>query len=254
MIQERIEDNIVVAEFASGKFNSLTLEMLYQIRDIVKKVNDEDELKGLIFTGSGKIFCSGFDLPTFLGFKDLAEAVEFFKVSEDVFIDVFMCKKPVIAAMNGSAMAGGLILGNACDYRLIKNHPKIQVSMSEVKIGLGLSVVQTALMRYGLDSEKGYRDVMYFGERYNVDGAKEVGLVDEIVEGDQLLPRAKEIITTWIDNPGRSFMLLKYSQRRPYEEEMRKYLKTENWQDGLNCIFHPDTRATLEIVNKMMEG
>ena len=83
MIQERIEDNIVIVEFANGKFNSLTLDMLHQIRDIVKKVNDEDELKGLIFTGSGKIFCSGFNLPTFLGFKDLAEAVAFFDISED---------------------------------------------------------------------------------------------------------------------------------------------------------------------------
>lgn len=254
MIQERIEDNILIAEFVNGKFNSITLEMLYQIRDIVKKVNEEDEIKGLIFTGSGKIFCSGFDLPTFLGFEDLSEAVAFFEVSEDVFIDVFMCRKPVISAMNGSSMAGGLILSNACDYRLIKNHPKIQVSMSEVKIGLGLSVVQTALMQFGLDSEKRYRDVMFFGERYNVEGAKEVGLVDEIVEEDQLLPRAKEIVTTWIDNPGRSFMLLKYSQRRPYEEQMRKYLETENWQDGLNCLFHPETRGTLEIVKKMMEG
>ncbi len=254
MIQERIEDNIVIAEFANGKFNSLTLEMLYQIRDIVKRVNEEEDLKGLIFTGSGKIFCSGFDLPMFLGFRDLSEAVAFFEEAEEIFIELFMCRKPVVAAMNGSSMAGGLILGNACDYRLIKDHPKIQLSMSEVKIGLGLSIVQTALMRFGLDSEKRYRDVMFFGERYDVEGAKAVGLVDEIVEDDQLLPRAKEIVTTWIDNPGKSFMLLKYSQRRPYEDEMRTYLEKENWQEGLNCLFHPDTRATLEIVKNMMSG
>ncbi len=252
MLKEQIDDNILIATFEKGKFNPIDLETLRQIKDAVQKVNTDDSLKGLVFTGAGRTFCSGFDLPMFLGFKDLKEAVTFFEEAEEVFIQAFMCQKPVISAINGAAMAGGLILSMASDYRIVKNHPKIQLGMTEIKIGLGLSIVQTELMRFGLNSDRSYRDVMFFGERYDVEKSKEMGIVDEIVEEDQLISRAKEIVTTWIDNPAQAFKLLKYSQRKPWEDKMRQRLKNENWQEGFNCMFDPQTRGTLEMVAKMM--
>ncbi len=252
MLKEHVDEGILIATFEKGKFNAIDLETLLQIKDAVEKVDNDDELKGLIFTGAGRTFCSGFDLPMFLGFKDLAEAVAFFEQAEEVFIKTFMCKKPVISAINGAAMAGGLILSMASDYRIVKNHPKIQLGMTEIKIGLGLSIVQTELMRYGLDSDRTFRDVMFFGERFGVEKAKELRIVDEIVEEDELLPRAKEVVKAWIDNPAQAFKLLKYSQRKPYEDLMRQRLKDENWQEGFNCMFDPQTRGTLELVSKMM--
>ncbi|MCP4135185.1 MAG: enoyl-CoA hydratase/isomerase family protein [bacterium] len=252
MIKEHIDDNILIATFANGKFNAITFEMLLQIREIVKKVNEDDSIKGMILTGEGKVFSSGFDLPTFLKFKDLDEVVEFFKDAEDIFMEFFMCKKPVVSAMNGATMAGGLILAMASDYRVCKNHPKIQLSMSEIKIGLGLSVVQSGIMRFGLDSNKKFREIMYFGERYSVDQALEIGLVDELAEEDQLIPRAKEIVSTWIDNPGRAFITLKQSLRKPTLDQMKHYLEVEDWREGLSCMFDPQTRATMEVVAKMM--
>jgi hypothetical protein len=126
--------------------------------------------------------------------------------------------------------------------------------MSETKIGLGLSVTQTEIMRFGLDSNKKFREVMYFGERYNVEKAQELGLVDELVADSQLIPRAKEIVSRWIDNPGRAFISLKHGLRFPAAERMRTYLKETNWQDGFKCFFDPQTRMSLEMVRKMMEG
>ncbi len=254
MIKERTEDNIVIATFENGKFNSITHDSLKQLSAIIKKVNEVDEIKGLILTGAGRVFCSGFDLPMFLGFKDLKEVLAFFEEAEDIFIDFFMCKKPVVAAINGAAMAGGLILAMASDYCVCKNHPKIQIGMSEIKIGLGLSVVQSEIMRFGLDSNKKFREVMYFGERHNVEKAQALGLVDELVADEQLIPRAKEIITTWIDNPGRAFMNLKQGLRFPTAERMKRHLKETDWRDGFKCFFDPQVRMSLEMVRKMMEG
>jgi enoyl-CoA hydratase/carnithine racemase len=254
MIKERTEDNILIATFDNGKFNSITHDSLKQLSAIIKKVNEDDKIKGLILTGAGKVFCSGFDLPMFLGFKDLNEVLTFFEEAEDIFIDFFMCKKPVVSAINGAAMAGGLILAMASDYRICKNHPKIQIGMSEIKIGLGLSVVQTEIMRFGFDSNTRFREIMYFGERYNVEKARSLGLVDELVADEQLIPRAKEIITTWIDNPGRAFIPLKQGLRFPTAERMRRYLKEMNWQESFKCFFDPQTRGALEMVRKMMEG
>jgi enoyl-CoA hydratase/carnithine racemase len=252
MIQEKIEDGVLIATFANGKNNSMNADMVKQLQDIVKKVNTEDDIKGLVLTGEGRTFCSGFDLPMFLGFKDLDEVIAFFNEAEDAFIELFACKKPVVSAINGAAVAGGLIMAMACDYRIIKNHPKIKVGMSEIKIGLGLSIVQSEIMKYGLETSKRFQEVLYGGNLYDIQSAKDNDIVDEIVEEDELISRAKAVVSSWIDNPGRAFIMLKHGLRCVTAERMRDRVKNENWQEGFNIFFDPGTRGALEMVSKMM--
>lgn len=253
MINKTIEDNIVIAEFAHGKTNSYTLDMLRQLAGIIKEVNEKEELKGLVLTGSGRFFSSGFDLPMFLGFKDHNEVVEFFDEEEPILLDLFMCKKPVVSAINGHAAAGGLIFAMASDYRIVKNHPKIKIGMSEIKIGLPLSIAQAEIMRFGLDSDRLYRDIMFFGEMIDVTKAKDLGLVDEVVEEDALLPRAKEIVSLWIDTPARPFISLKYSMKKAAAQSIQKGLKEEDWRSPLKRFFEKSVRDTLEFVQSTMQ-
>lgn len=107
MLNERIEDGIIIATFEHGKTNSITLETLRRLRDIVKKANEDDGIRGIILTGAGRVFCSGFDLPMFLGFKNVDEIVTFFHEEEEILLELFTCRKPVISALNGAAVAGG---------------------------------------------------------------------------------------------------------------------------------------------------
>jgi enoyl-CoA hydratase/carnithine racemase len=251
MLKQRTEDNIIIATFDDGRTNTITEEVVNTLGEIISNVNENKDVKGLVLTGAGKTFSSGFDLPLFLGFKDISEVVAFFRKEEDVLINLFMCRKPVVAAWNGAAVAGGFIFSMAADYRIVKNHPKIKIGMNEIKIGLGLSIVQTEVVRFGLDSDKRYRDVMYNGEMFDVQKAKEIGIVDEIVEEDQLITRAKQVVSQWIDNPGRAFMLLKTSMRKPYEDRMRQRLRDEEWEPAFNIMFDKQTRQFLELGAKM---
>ena len=253
MLNTRTEDGIIIAEFAGSKFNSITLDTLKQLREAVQKANSDAAVKGIVLTGQGKVFSSGFDLPTFMGFKDHAAVVDFFTSwAEPVFMEFFMCSKPVVAAINGAAMAGGLILATACDYRIAKNHPKIQIGMTEIKIGLGLSVVQSEIMQFGWDSAVRFRDIMYNGDRYTVDQALKLGMVDELAEEAALMSRAKEIVAKWYDNPGKAFGMLKKGLRQPVADRMKHYLENSNWQDGFKCFFNPETRGAIDFVMKMM--
>lgn len=253
MLKKIIDDQIVIVTFENGKTNSYTIDLLRELKTIIAEVNEKEELKGLIMTGSGRFFSSGFDLPMFLSFKNLDEVVAFFDEEERILLDLFMCKKPVVSAMNGHSAAAGLIFSMAADYRIIKNHPKIKIGMSEIKIGLPLSIAQAAVMRFGLNSDRCYRDVMFFGEMMDVTRAKEMGLVDEIVEEDMLLERAKQIVSLWIDTPGRPFIPLKYSMKREAARAIERSLREESWQEKLDCFFKADVRATLEFVQAGME-
>ena len=252
MLKEKIEDHIIIATFEDGKTNSIDLETLRKLKEIVKNVNQDDALKGIVITGSGKLFSSGFDLPMFLSFKDVNDVVDFISEEEEILIEFFMCKKPVIAALNGHTVAGGLVFSMAADYRIVKNHPKIKIGMSEIKIGLPLSIAQSEIMRFGLDSDKKFRDVMYFGKILDVNEAKALEIVDEIVEENELIDRSKEIVTQWIDNPGKAFIKLKEGLKKPVADRIRKRMAEENWQESLNCFFDKEIKEALNFVQQMM--
>jgi enoyl-CoA hydratase/carnithine racemase len=141
----------------------------------------------------------------------------------------------------------------ASDYRIITDHPKIKVGMSEVKIGVPLSTAQSAVMRFGLDSDKRFRDVMYFGEMIDVYTALEREMVDQVVDADKLIDTAKSMVTLWIDTPARPFCGLKKELRHATGEQIRKRLTETDWHPGLNCFFKKEVRDTLAFVQSTME-
>lgn len=252
MIKEIIEDGIAIITLSHGATNSITIDTLRQIDAIVKKVNAQDELKGVVLTGEGRFFSSGFHLPDFISFKSTEEIHAWFDEEEELLLNFFTSDKPVICAMNGHSAAAGLIWAMASDYRLVKNHPKVKLGMSEIKIGLPLSVAQSEIVRYGLDSERTYRNVMFFGEMIGVEKALEIGMVDEIVEEDQLIARAKELVTLWIDTPNRPFIPIKKLMKKEYADKIRAGLKEGSWKQGLSCFLQDDVRGTLEFVHSML--
>ena len=252
MIKETIEDGIVIITLDHGATNSITIDTLRQIDALVTRVNTEDELKGIVLTGEGRFFSSGFHLPDFIAFKDYEEITKWFDEEEQLLLNFFNCQKPVICAMNGHSAAAGLIWAFASDYRLVKNHPKIKLGMSEIKIGLPLSIAQSQVVRYGLDSEKTYRNVMFFAEMVGVEKALEIGMVDEIVEEDDLIPRAKELIVQWIDTPNRPFIPIKQLMRKEFSDRIIDSLKDESWKEGLRGFLKDEVRDTLTFVHSMM--
>jgi enoyl-CoA hydratase/carnithine racemase len=255
MLKKEIQDGIVMARLSDTMTNAITLETLKQIKEIVTEVNETAELKGIILTGEGRFFSSGFSLPMFMGFETPEAVIAFFTEQEEILMDFFTCKKPVVSAINGHCAAMGMILAMASDYRIVKNHPKIKLGMSEIKIGLGLSIAQSGIMRFGLDSDKRFRDIMYFGEMMDVNRAREMEIVDEVVEDADLIPRAKQIISLWIDTPNRPFIQIKQSLKAVAARQINRSLKEENWQDTMaSTLLSQEVKATLAFVQSAMEA
>ena len=254
MLKKEIQDNIVIACLTGGATNSINIDTLRQLKAIVDEVNENDDLKGIILTGQGRFFSSGFSLPIFIDFEKSEDVILFFEEEEKILLDYFTCKKPVVCALNGHAAAMGLILAMASDYRIIKKHPKIKLGMSEIKIGLSLTIAQSSIVRFGLNSDRCYRDVMYFGEMIGVDTALEMKMVDEVVDEKDLIDRAKEIICLWIDTPNRPFIQIKQSLKAETAKKISHALKTENWQDPIaQALLNQEVKATLSFVQDAMK-
>lgn len=253
MIKVRTVDGVVIITLSNGPTNSITLDGLRQIDSIVREVNEDDSIKGLILTGDGKFFSSGFHLPDFIGFKSHEDAIKWFEEEEDYLINFFTCRKPVVSAINGHCAAAGLIWSFAADYRIAANNPKIRLGMSEIKIGLALSIAQSKVVRFGLDSDRTFRNVMCFADMMNVNKALEIGMIDEICENDQLIERARLIINAWIDTPGRPFMTIKRLMRKETADGIRQFLDNEPWREELDCFMDPGVKGTLEFVQAVLE-
>ncbi|PIE61502.1 MAG: hypothetical protein CSA29_03045 [Desulfobacterales bacterium] len=254
MLKKEIQDNIVIARISDGDTNAITIEILRELKAIIDEVNDTEALKGLVLTGEGRFFSSGFSLTTLIGFETGEAAVAFFEEQEHILLNYFTCKKPVVCALNGHAAAMGVILAMASDYRIAANHPKIKIGMSEIKIGLPLSVAQSAIVRFGLDSDKKYRDVMYFGEMMGPKHALEMGMVDEVVDGQTLIHRAKEIVCQWIDTPNRPFIHIKRELKADVVEKIRRNLDKGEWKSLISeTMINKAVKDALTVAQAAME-
>ena len=101
-----------------GALNSIDGAMLVEVPDAIAKADQDDAVHGIILTGAGRAFCAGADLKNLLGIierKDSEEIRKFFQAALDLFISIIKCRKPVIAAVNGVAAAGGIEFIQACD-------------------------------------------------------------------------------------------------------------------------------------------
>jgi enoyl-CoA hydratase/carnithine racemase len=245
----QIIDNIVIFKFNRGRLNSITMETLQGLNQVIDRVNNEEALKGIILTGNSKYFSGGFDLATFTSFQGKEEIVDWFTYEEDVLLKLFTCSKPVVAAINGHATAMGMIISMACDYRLVVDQPKIKLGMTEIKIGLSLTLVQGAIMRFGLDTDKKFRDVIYKGEFFDPTYAVAQGIYDELAENEtDLIEKAKAKVCSLIDTPGRPFILLKELEKMQMVDWINSKVKDFDWSPLVATFTDEKVVNTLKMV------
>ncbi len=244
--ESKIEDGIIVFTFNNPKVNAITVETLQGINEAVDKLNADESLKGMVFTGAGRFFCGGFDLNTFTSFTSGEEIISWFKYEEDVLLKLFSCKKPIVTAINGGATAAGLIYAMAADYNIVVNNPKVKIGMTEIKLGMGLSPVMGNVMRFGLDTNRNFRDIIMKGELVDPMFCVERGIFDELAEADELVDKAKAKICALYDTLNHPFILIKELQKREMVAYIKKDLAEYDWNLMVNTFMD-------EKVNKLLK-
>ena len=176
------------------KRNALSTALRYEIDRCLKELEEDEEVSVVIITGSGPAFCAGFDL-TEMRFDD-PEHVKRFTESSNLYHQRLMhFKKPLIAAINGPALAGGLDLAVLCDIRIATEG----ASFAHPEIKFGSPVLVTALSDIiggGLA-----RELCFTGRRITAAEAFRIGLVNQVVPAGKLLKEAKRVAQTIAEAP-----------------------------------------------------
>ena len=205
------------------------MDTIKGIDEAVEQLNNDESLKGMILTGTGRFFSGGFCLKTFTTFESSADVIDWFKFEENTLLKLFTCKKPVISAINGGTTAAGMIYSMASDYRIAVDNPKIKVGMTEIKIGLALSPAMGNVMRFGLDTDRNYRDIIMKGELVSPQFCVERGIFDELCAAEELIDKAKAKVCSLYDTMLHPFIELKNLQKREMASLIERELKEYRW-------------------------
>jgi methylglutaconyl-CoA hydratase len=199
----------------------------------------------LILTGAGAAFCSGMDLDNL---REITRHTEEENLADSgrmahMFRTLYEFPKVTIAAVNGSALAGGCGLATLCDFTVASQSAKF--GYTEVRIGFVPAIVSAFLLRQV--GEKQARDLLLTGRIIDADEALRLGLVTEVVEPANLMSRARELADTLVANSPASLLATKrllhtYSrgeldrQIAAAVDENARIRTTQDFREGVNAF------------------
>jgi methylglutaconyl-CoA hydratase len=177
------------------KRNALSAAMIGELQTALDAIEKSHARVGIL-TGSGKAFSAGMDLDMLsaIAQQSAAENQEDSRRMARMFRRIWSFSKPLIAAVNGAALAGGCGIATLCDFTLAA--PEAKFGYTEVKIGFLPAIVSVFLTRQ--IGEKRTRDLLLTGRMIDAAEAKEIGLINEIVPAEKLMDRARELAETLI--------------------------------------------------------
>jgi enoyl-CoA hydratase len=177
------------------KLNALNKDVFSDLETMLKEVENNADIRGVIITGAGqKAFVAGADISEFLGLHG-SQGMELARRGQEIFSRIEGCIKPVIAAVNGFALGGGCELAMACHMRIASENAKF--GQPEVNLGLipGYGGTQRLVQLIG----KGRAlELLMTAGMIDAPTALQFGLANHVVPQEQLLNKAKEILSVII--------------------------------------------------------
>ena len=219
MISVEEHAGVAVVRLDDGKVNALDLELLRAITATMSRLTDAP---AVVLTGARTVFSAGVDLrriveggPTYVR--------EFLPALSQAFLAVFDHPRPVVAAVNGHALAGGCVLAAACDVRLMSGGT---IGLTELLVGVPFPVTPLEIMRFAVGPA--VAGLALTGRTMGPEDARRIGLVDTVVEPDDLLPEAVRRAGALSRGPAEAYALTKEQLHRSTCQQIEELRPVED--------------------------
>jgi enoyl-CoA hydratase len=236
---------ISIAINSPRTLNALNGQIIGELKETFKSCGSDSGVRVIIITGRGKAFVAGADISELSGFTP-EQAAAFSASGHELFDLMEDIPQPIVAAINGFALGGGLELSLACDFRFAAEGAKL--GLPEVLLGIipGFGGTQRLVSVVGLSKA---REIILTGNRIDTASALACGLVDRVFQEDRLwdesLAFAKDLATRSSSALAQAKSVLNSTRNLPFREG----LKVENSAFSA-CFEHPDSR---EGINAFLE-
>jgi enoyl-CoA hydratase len=200
MLERSISNRILTLRLSHGKANALDGDLLEALRaqlagataSLATDTPAPDRPVAVILAGTGTIFSAGVDLLR-LSSAGPDYIRRFFPLLSEVLLQLFTIELPVVAALNGHAVAGGCLLAFACDYRLMAEGGH-RIGLPELSVGLPFPAVGHEIVRFAVPGHR-IQSLMYTGATLLPGEALAAGFLDEVVSPESLEARAQAVAT-----------------------------------------------------------
>ena len=198
------------------KLNSLSEELLGELRDVLDAIDADPEVRVVVLTGAGgRAFSTGFDLTPRGGDAGPLDEADFNRVIKrnfDTIMRIWNLRQPVVAAVNGHAIAAGSNLALVCDVTIASEN----ATFGEPEIR-HFALSPLLLLPYLANNSKAMHYLYYTGDTIDADEALRLGLVSKVVPRDQLLEEAERIAQRIARVPAFAVQITKRSIKSAYE-------------------------------------
>jgi enoyl-CoA hydratase len=250
------EDGIAVLTInRPDKYNALNVDVVTELSEVMDELGADDDVRAVVITGAGdKAFISGADIGTLQSMKTFKDASVHSQQGQAVMHKVENLPKPVIAAINGYALGGGLELAMACDIRLASDTAR----MGQPESNLGLSPGYGGTQRLPRLVGKGMAKLLILsGDMIDAQEALRIGLVQKVVPQGELLSEAKALAKKMAAKSLVSLAACKEAINFGLEVDLPSGLHIESLKFGSLATtedYHEGTTAFLEKREPVFKG
>ena len=229
---------VAVLRMENGKANAMGPAFLERLEGMIAQIGDA---RSVVLTGQGSAFCAGLDLPSLVD-QDRAAMHAFIRRFDALVLRVFELPQPLIAAVNGHAVAGGCVLALQADLRIAADRDA-RIGLNETQLGIGLPATVVETLRWQVPGSS-LAPLTLEGRLVSPREALQLGLVHEVVPEPQLLESCLERAEALARLPPAGLRMVKTSLRREAAGAVRslEHSESERW---LDTWFAPESQARL---------
>jgi enoyl-CoA hydratase len=232
LITYSIEKAIAIVTIDNPPMNPLTTELREQLVAAFDELDSRmDEIRGVILTGKGKAFIAGADIKSFPELTQ-EKAKARLKKGRQLYLKVEQFERPVICAINGYCLGAGLELAMCCDIRIASSQAKL--GQPEINVGVipGGGGTQRLPRLVGAGIAK---ELIYTGKFIGAEEAARIGLVNKVVEPEQLMDEAMEMATIIAGKPPLGIRAAKEAINRGLNMTLLEGLEVEAYHWSYLC-------------------
>ena len=232
--------------------NSVTPAVVSRLGEAVRELGETDAVRAIVLTGTGSVFCAGADVKEMHAIFREDGPDGFVQYHIDVWWPAVQgavralwgVPKPLVAAINGAATAGGLDFGLACDARVAATTARF--AESYVNLGM-VPVAGGAFLLPLVVGLPAAMELLASGELIDAERALSIGLVDEICDPELLGARAAEMASRLAHGPAQTFALTKQIARQAATEDFERALR-DSYQANIELLKHEEVRGRVVAI------
>jgi enoyl-CoA hydratase len=233
-ISWKLDEGVAIATINRPPANALSQQLVQELDELLTQLEQNNDVRVIVLHGEGRFFSAGADIKEFTDLETKSEAEKLADNGQTVFERLETFTKPVIAAVHGAALGGGLELAMSCHIRYVAHDAKL--GLPELNLGIipGFGGTQRLPRYVGMAKAA---EIMFTGEPISGREAVEWGLANKAFEAEELLPKTLELAK-------------KIASKSPVSIKAvlvaLQYSKTASFQEGI--------KAEAELFGKVFES